>query len=139
MRAKYRSRRAPARCPLALCLLLGVLLASPSKAVEKRDAYVVDVTPASFAVVWPLSGPATPGVELYADPAGTVPLDGLRVAWTPLEGGGDPDAPWFENTLANTVLADRVRERGLVLARVFGLSAGQTVYLRLTAEDGDRT
>ena len=82
---------------------------------------VADVTTSSFSIVWMTDVPATPNVEVYGDLAITSRLiDSVQVI-------AMPDAP--------PDVAAAARNKGIMKARVAGLSPSTTYYVRTATVD----
>jgi hypothetical protein len=98
------------------CLLTGLLHAAP----VLSGLRVADVTPTSLRVVWQSSESADPGLEIFTDPAGTIPATDVEIV-AYREFGADP----FPANLA--------RDSGIMSVHVSGLDPDTTYYLRASS------
>jgi len=97
-------------------LLTGILQAAP----VLSGLRVTDVTPGSLRVVWQSNEAANPGLEVFTNPAGTIPATGVTIS-AYREFGADP----FPANLA--------RDSGIMSMHVSGLDPDTTFYLRASS------
>ena len=119
--------------------LLGLLAAASlgwghsSLAAGITNLTVVNVTPSSFGVVW-MSTPATPSIDVFADPSGATNLIGqLGSEAFPLQTGSPTIAAGYFRRQGLTALRQKARSYGLMMLRVTGCQPGHTYYYRVTS------
>ena len=102
-------------------LALFVIIALPgpgyTETPEVSHMMVTDVTTRSFSVIWASSEPSIPGVEVYEDEAGTLPLPGLVITPHPVESG-------------DIFIKAAAEDNGVMKVRVTGLASNTTYYFR---------
>lgn len=116
-----------------LCTLL-LVVASPfysRAAVTVTQVVVSNINTSGFTAAWLVSEASTPGVDLFQDAEGTLPLaQPARVSITPLGLGNVEAGSTVESRAARRSLSGLVSSRQLALVRVAGLPPGATVYFR---------
>lgn len=123
-----------------LCLFAFLVSAASSQAVGIDHFEAGNVTPFSFDLVWETSEASVPGVEIYADAAGTQSLDDqVRVELIPLRVGDRSLNPDFNTRQQSRDLADEVADRNLVMMRIDGLSPDTSYYVRPVSFASDGT
>lgn len=117
---------------LALCGWLA-WAALPTAAIAITNVTVVNVTPASFSVVWRPAG-STPSLAVFADAGGLTNLAGqVGIEPFPLHTGNPDLAAGYDRRLGRTALQQKTRGYGLMQMRVTGCRPNTTYYFRLTS------
>lgn len=120
-----------------LTLILTIVTAHAEIAVE--NATITDVTPSGFAVVFQTAVPASPGIAVFADAAGSTDITSqLEAVPFPLQ-GGDPDAiDAYDAEMSMLLIREQAMNLGMLKIAVQGCAPGTTYYFRVTAQgDGD--
>jgi Glucodextranase, domain B/Thrombospondin type 3 repeat len=113
-----RQGRIGRRASWALATLLVCLWALPLwSAPLPRDIRVVDVTPASFTVVWIDGEPITGTVDVFEDVLGVTPVGGIVI---------EPSLALGEDPAVGTAAEDL----GVLRVRVSGLAPGTPYFFR---------
>ena len=100
------------------------------------NASVVNVTPASFSVVWAVSSPITPAITpaiaIYSDSSGRTNLSGqVGIEFYPLDTGDPTLTNSYARRLSQALLRLQTMSNGLVHVRVSGCSPNTPYYYRL--------
>jgi len=114
-----------------ICCLLLPLAGRASLAIT--NVSVVNITPASFSLVWAESGAGTASVAIFSDAGGQTNLAGtLGLEFYPVH-TGDPAQTTnaYFSRLSQTSLQQKTAGRGLVLVRLTGCQPATTYYYRL--------
>ena len=105
-----------------------------------QDVQTTNVTPSGFAVIWQTSEPATPGIVVFSDAAGTDKITReLEITLFPMR-GGDPeiiDEYQMDQEMDN--LRDHAKSMGLMKIGVHGCIPDTTYYYRVYAETDSET
>lgn len=104
---------------LAIGLLFGVGYGS-AWGLSANDVHISDVSPASFTVIWTESEAASGNLEVFADVAGTQPVDSAQI-----------DVQFTAS--GNGSLATQAAANGVLRVRVSGLKPATGYFFRLTS------
>jgi len=100
----------------ALCQVANAAPAPPA------DLTITNVSTKSFHVVWHSSPETEPEIDVFSNPAGTMPLNGLAITPYPMAGG-------------DTLVAAESSARGLLSIGVAGLQPATTYYIRARSRE----
>jgi hypothetical protein len=118
---------------IGLTMVLGAFSASASVIT---NISIVNITPASFSVVWASSPGVTPAISVYSDSGGTVSLAGqVGVKWYPLHTGDPTLTNSYYRRQNQSLIQHATINQGIVQVRVSGLAPNTTYYYRLQVTD----
>ncbi len=91
-----------------------------------------------FNLYWQVNDTTVPRLDIFSDPAGTVPLNGqLGVEFYPLETDEPTVAQTFAQRAARRELQSGMKAKGIVYAAITGAQPGSTYYLRPRSFDSN--
>ena len=124
---------------LALVVLPALMAASPARAEIALDGVQpVDVTAASFSVIWQADAPSLPRIEVFADAGGTQDITAeVQVEPFPLRAGDPTEAEGWLVRQGQDVLRGVQKANGLMRIRVKGLAPGTQYWFRVHADSVD--
>jgi|GEM_PF-1801206 len=100
-----------------------------------HNVHPTDVTPSGFAVIWQTSEPATPGIAIFSDEAGTDEITGeFEITPFPLHGGDPEIIDEYQRQEAMDNLRDRAKTLGFMKIGVHGCILDTTYYYKIYAE-----
>ncbi|GEM_PF-3019829 len=120
-------------------ILIGFSIpASSLHAASIMDAEAGNLTPFSFEILWKFSESASPGVSVFSDAEGTLPLTGeVEVEFQPLHSGNREVSDNYAGRQQAEALRTAVTERQLVLVKLSGLAPDTTYWVRPAAVDSE--
>lgn len=132
MRISPNTMKRAALLFLAVLLpLAGFVSSASAQQVTISRARVGNVAAGQFSVLWRVNGETVPGLDIYADAAASVPLNGeLGVEFYPVEANEVHVRQTAADRAERRALQAAMKARNLVLARVTGARPGTTYYLR---------
>jgi hypothetical protein len=117
--------------------LLAFLLSAPALSISLHasanpNISVVNVTPASFSVIWRATRGATPDILVYADAAGSTSLNGkIRIEKFPLHSGNPELAAAYDRRQNVAALRQKTQSVGLMHVKVSECQPQTTYFFKL--------